>query len=189
MRGAEIFRLRTEFCKIEDGVMWITFPAHLLKMERDADTVDHRVPLIGVAREIVERRIENAWEGWLFFTKNGKPRPYGRSTFSTYIYGLMPGSEKVKRRASEGLICPVIDWSPHALRRTARTLLSAIDCPEDVGESIIGHKQAVMVASYNLHTYDEQKLVWVARLAELVDELGGRQDHSSPSSLGLPARP
>lgn len=174
MRGAEIFSLRKEFCRVEDDVMWVTFPAHLLKMERDSDTVDHRVPLVGVAREIVERRIENAWDGWLFFTKNGKPRQYGRSTFSTYVYGLMPGSEKVKRRTSEGLICPVTDWSPHALRRTARTLLSAIDCPEDVGEAILGHKQAVMVASYNLHTYDEQKLVWLPRLAELVDGLGGR---------------
>lgn len=86
----------------------------------------------------------------------------------------MPESAKAKRRAGDGLVCPVVDWSPHALRRTARTLLSAIDCPEDVAEAIIGHKPAVMVASYNLHSYDAQKRLWLGRLAQLVDELGGK---------------
>lgn len=175
MRGAEIFALRTEFIAQEDDGWWITFPARLLKMERDADIVDHRVPLEGVALAIVQRRMQAAWEGWLFYTGRGNQlRPYHRNTFSSYVYSLMPESAKAKRRAGDGLVCPVVDWSPHALRRTARTLLSAIDCPEDVAEAIIGHKPAVMVASYNLHSYDAQKRLWLGRLALLVDELGGK---------------
>lgn len=174
MRGVEIFALRTEYVTQEEDGWWITFPAHLLKMERDADTVDHRVPLFGEALEIVQRRVAGAWEGWLFFTgRGGKFRPYHRNTFSSYVYSLMPESAKAKRRAGDGLICPVVDWSPHALRRTARTLLSAIDCPEDVGEAIIGHKPGVMVASYNLHTFDAQKQVWVKRLYQTVRKLEG----------------
>ena len=195
MRGAEIFALRAEYVAHEDDGWWITFPARLLKMERDADTVDHRVPLGGVALAIVQRRVQSAWQGWLFFTGRGDVlRPYHRNTFSSYVYSLMPESAKAKRRAGEGLVCPVVDWSPHVLRRTARTLLSAIDCPEDVGEAIIGHKPAVMVASYNLHSYDAQKRLWLLRLALLVDDLGGRQGGAPDQAVAavlpdLPARP
>lgn len=174
MRGVEIFALRTEYVAQEDDGWWITFPAHLLKMERDADTVDHRVPLIGEALEIVQRRMAGAWEGWLFYTgRGGKYRPYHRNTFSSYVYSLMPDSAKAKRRAGDGLVCPVVGWSPHDLRRTARTLLGAIDCPEEVGEAIIGHKQRVMVASYNLHTYDAQKRLWVERLHQALRKIEG----------------
>lgn len=175
MRGVEIFSLRTEHIAQEDGAWWITYPAHLLKMERDADLVDHRVPLSGVALAIVQRRIADAWQGWLFSVGRGdKRRPYQRNTFSSYVYALMPDSAKAKRRlGTGGLVCPVQGWSPHALRRTARTLLSSIDCPEDVGEAIMGHKPDVMVASYNLHTYDRQKVVWLGKLAKVVDGLGG----------------
>lgn len=176
MRGAEIFALRAEYLAQEEDGWWITFPAHLLKMERDADTVDHRVPLFGEALEIVQRRVVGAWEGWLFYTgRGGNFRPYHRNTFSSYVYSLMPDSAKAKRRAGEGLVCPVVGWSPHDLRRTARTLLGAIDCPEEVGEAIIGHKQRVMVASYNLHTYDAQKRLWVERLHQAVRKLEGLQ--------------
>lgn len=196
MRGAEIFALRTEYVAREDDGWWITFPAHLLKMERDADIVDHRVPLDGVALAIVQRRMQDTWQGWLFYTGRGDVlRPYHRNTFSSYVYALMPESAKAKRRAGEGLVCPVVDWSPHVLRRTARTLLSAIDCPEDVGEAIIGHKPAVMIASYNLHSYDAQKRLWLGRLAQLVDELGGRHEARPDQAAaddalpGLPARP
>ena len=205
MRGAEIFALRAEYVAREDDGWWITFPARLLKMERDADTVDHRVPLADHALAIVQRRMQDAWQGWLFFTGRGDVlRPYHRNTFSSYVYSLMPESAKARRRAGAGLVCPVVDWSPHALRRTARTLLSALDCPEDVGEAIIGHKPGVMVASYNLHSFDAQKRLWLARLGQLVDSLGGQpatapagapgvQDVGTAAAAadlpGLPARP
>lgn len=172
MRGVEIFALRVEYITEEDDGWWITFPAHLLKQERNADIVDHRVPLMGVTLEIVRRRMAAAWDGWLFWTKRGKNlRVHNQKAFGSYVNALMPNSAKVKRRASVGLICPVANWSAHDLRRTARTLLSSISVPEDVGEAIIGHKPATMVASYNLHTYDEQKRDWVARLARLLGTL------------------
>lgn len=174
MRGAEIFALKKDYIVKEEDGWWITFPSHLLKMERDADTVDHRVPLESVALKIVQRRIETAWEDRLFFISRGhQNKPYQRNTFSNYIYALMPYSAKVRTRSSEGLICPVSEWTPHALRRTVRTLLSSMDCPEEVGEAFIGHKPDVMIASYNLHTYDKQKRLWGKKLAALVDSLGG----------------
>lgn len=180
MRGVEIAGLKTDYITQEEDGWWVTFPAHLLKQERDADIVDHRVPLTPRALEIVQRRARDAWEGRLFYlTRGGVHRPYNRNTFSSYVYGIMPDNAKARRRQGVGLICPVVGWTAHDLRRTARTLLGLLDCPNEVGEAVIGHKPADLVGTYNLHTYDRQKRLWLTRLAARLDEL----------YAGLPARP
>jgi len=181
LRGVEITGLRVEFVGEEADGWWITFPAHLLKMERDRDIVDHRVPLVGAALAIVQRRIGQARDGWLFWTdRGGVFRPYTQSAYATFVYDIQPNLSYKTRRQPDA-ICPVVKWSPHDLRRTARTLLGAMDCPEEVGEAIIGHKPREIVGTYNLHTYDRQKRVWLPRLAEKLGQLMGQ--------AGLPARP
>jgi integrase len=183
MRGVEITGLRVEFLSEEADGFWITYPAHLLKMERDRDIVDHRVPACGLALEILRRRIGQARDGWLFWTdRGGVFRPYNQSAYATYIYDIQPNVSYKARRQPDA-ICPVVKWSPHDLRRTARTLLGSMDCPDEVGEAIIGHKPREMVGTYNLHTYDRQKRLWVARLAEKLGHL------LATSQDGLPARP
>lgn len=180
MRGVEIAGLKSEYVTQESDGWWITFPAHLLKQERDADIVDHRVPLTPRVLEIVQRRMQNTWDGRLFYLERGGVyRPYNRNTFSSYVYGIMPDNAKSRRRQGEGLICPVIGWTAHDLRRTARTLLGAMDCPDEIGEAIMGHTPDDLVGTYNLHSYDSQKRLWLARLADKLDGL----------QAGFPARP
>jgi integrase len=150
-------------------------------MERDRDIVDHRVPLVGAALTIVQRRMGQARDGWLFWTdRGGVFRPYTQSAYATFVYDIQPNLSYKTRRQPDA-ICPVVKWTPHDLRRTARTLLGAMDCPEEVGEAIIGHKPREIVGTYNLHTYDRQKRVWLPRLAEKLGQLMGQ--------AGLPARP
>ena len=184
LRGVEITGLRVEYITEEGDGWWITYPAHLLKMERDRDIVDHRVPLCGRALDIVHRRIGQARDGWLFWTdRGGVFRPYNQSAYGNYIYDIQPNVSSSKVRRQPDAMCPIVKWAPHDLRRTARTLLGSLDCPDEVGESIIGHKPRELVGTYNLHTYDRQKRVWQPRLAEKLGQL------LSEGQAGLPARP
>jgi len=42
-----------------------------------------------------------------------------------------------------------VDFRLHDLRRTARTLMSRLDVPEDIAELAIGHVRADLIARYN----------------------------------------
>src|SRR5690606_32730251 len=63
----------------------------------------------------------------------------------------------------------VTHWSPHDLRRTSRTLLAKMGCPEEVGEAILGHITPGVAGVYNRYRYDAEKLQWLQRLAERLE--------------------
>jgi len=171
LRGVEILGLRSDYISEEEDGWWATIPAATLKMERDRDIVDHRVPLIGRALEIVKRRLGQARNGWLFWTdRGGRFRPYNQRAFSRYVYDIQPGY-KSTTKAKREVLCPVGDWSAHDLRRTARTLLADLGCSNEIGESILGHKPADVLGTYNLHTYDREKREWLAKLATSLEPL------------------
>ena len=65
----------------------------------------------------------------------------------------------------------VTHWSPHDLRRTGRTLLAKLGCPNEVGESILGHVQPGVVGVYNLHAYDAERRHWLAVLDKHLESL------------------
>ena len=156
--------------QVHSDELWWTIPKALTKNADIEDAVDLRVPLYGRARQIVERRLKAVGaSGWLFEAKGGGQ--YKQHTFSTYIYSLQPYSEKVARRESEGLICPVTHWTLHNLRRTGRTLLSSLGCSNEVGEAIIGHMPTEIVATYNLHSYDGEKGIWLKQLSDYLEAL------------------
>lgn len=170
-RGVEICAMRPEHLAREpDGLLWWTVPKALTKNAANEDAVDLRVPLFGRAREVVERRLKGVGaSGWLFERRGGGQ--YLQKTFSTYVYSLQAYSEKVARRGGGGLICPVQGWTPHNLRRTSRTLLSALGCTDEVGEAIIGHMPREIVSIYNLHSYDAERVLWLGKLAEHLEGL------------------
>lgn len=171
MRGVELFGMRPEYVSQEDDGWWMTYPVGLLKTADQVDTVDHRVPLVGRALDIVRRRMQRPTEsGYLFESaRGGRFFQYTQKTFSTYAYNLMPYSSKVLKRASEGLVSPVIKWSPHDLRRTARTTLSRLRCPVQIAEAFIGHKPPGIIGVYDLHTFDQEKREWSLKLADYME--------------------
>jgi integrase len=170
-RGVEICGLRPEHLAIEgDGELWWTVPKALTKNADVEDAVDLRVPLFGQACEVIERRLKAVGDsGFLFAGRDGGQ--YLQKTYSTYIYGLQPYSEKVARRESEGLICPVQGWTPHNLRRTGRTLLSSLGCSDEVAEAIIGHMPSEIVGIYNAYSYDAERKLWLGKLSAYLDLL------------------
>jgi integrase len=123
------------------------------------------VPLVGRALEVVQRRLKAVGRsGYLFEDLRGEP--YTQHDFSTYIYSLQPYSAKAAMREGEGLVLPVTQWTPHNLRRTARTLLASLGCPNEVGEAILGHLPAEIVGTYNAYTYDAERRHWLMLLSQ-----------------------
>lgn len=169
-RGVEILAMRPEHISEEKDGWWWTIPKAATKNERFAEAVDLRVPLVGRALKIVQRRLKAVGKSGLLF-EDARGEQYTQHDFSTYIYGLQPYSEKVARRSSEGLVLPVTHWTPHNLRRTSRTMLAALGCPEEVAEAILGHLPTVIVGTYNAHTYDKERRQWLGKLSKHLEAL------------------
>lgn len=179
-RGAEIFGMRPEHVTHEPDGWWWTVPKNMTKNAKSQQAVDLRVPLVGRALEIVQRRIGAVGEsGWLFADDHGKQ--YQQHFFSTYIYNLQPYSRKVTQRQGAGLVLPVASWSPHDLRRTGRTLLASLGCRDEVAEAIIGHVPKDIVGTYNRHSYDAERRHWLGLLAVHLDSLAPVQASSFPA--------
>jgi integrase len=178
-RGSEIFAMRPEHVAKEGAVLWWTVPKELTKNARFAEAVDLRVPLFGQARQVVERRLASVGRSGFLF-ENGKGEQYTQHAFSTYIYDLQPYSPKAKRRGSQVTEMPVTNWTPHNLRRTGRTLLAALGCPREIAEAVVGHMPPAIEATYNVHTYDAERVEWLQRLDAHLASL---------ASVGAPARP
>lgn len=163
-RGSEILSMKPEHIKREGKQWWWTVPIALTKNAKVKNAVDLRVPLFGRALEVVQRRVKKVGEsGFLFEDVRGEQ--YTQHDFSTYIYNLQPYSSKTKERQGEGLMLPVTHWTPHNLRRTGRTALAALKCPQEVGEAIVGHMPTAIIATYNLHTYDDERVEWLGKLS------------------------
>lgn len=169
-RGSEILAMRPEHVREEASGWWWTIPVALTKNARHEHAVDHRVPLFGQALAIVQRRLKVVGKsGYLFEDVRGEQ--YTQHDFSTYIYGLQPHSEKVARRQGEGLVLPVAGWTPHDLRRTGRTLLAQLGCPQEVAEAILGHLPKGVVGVYNAYTYDAERQHWLQALSAYLERL------------------
>lgn len=80
----------------------------------------------------------------------------------TKVHYLQPYSKARPDHIRERLT--VTHWSPHDLRRTGRTLLAALGCPNEVGEAILGHVQPGIVGTYNLHKYSVERRQWLTAL-------------------------
>lgn len=158
-RGAEIVSiLGNEVTNESSGWVW-TIPKNKTKNARHANAIDHRVPLVGKALSIVLDRKTQYGDGYLFPAKDGK-RHVAQLSVSTRVFEL----NRDKR-------LPVYDWSPHDLRRTSRTILAKIECPDSVAESILGHVIPGVMGVYNRYHYDEEKRVWLIKLSDYLEEL------------------
>lgn len=178
-RGSEIFAMNASQLAEKDGVLWWTIPKELTKNARFPDATDLRVPLFGRAREVVKRRLREADEdGDLFLSATGSR--YSTRTFSGYLYDLQPYSPKSLRKGRVRKVLTVTDWTAHNLRRTTRTMLSALGCPKEVAEAIVGHMPEKIEGTYNAYSYDAERVQWLSRVDQRLEEL---------ASLALQARP
>lgn len=171
-RGAEIVAMeRGEITTEVDGTWW-TVPRAKLKMRRNPLTVDLRVPLVGDALDVVKRRLA-ATAGraapWLFPSPGQGTGHIQQKAVGLAVWSHMPHAgtrpEWVRPRL------PVAAWAPHDLRRTVRTQLAAMGCPPDVAEAILGHQQPGVQGTYNRHSYDAERRLWLTRWAGRLAEI------------------
>lgn len=168
-RGVEILRIRPEHVRLEGKALWVTLPKSQTKNADIPRATDLRIPLFGRARDVVLRRCEAAKGGGVMWPDRAG-KAYTQKAFSTAVYDLMPDSPKGKRRRGTGW--PVTGWSAHRLRATVRTLLAGMGCPHEVGEAIMGHLPAVVAGTYNRHTYDAERALWLRRLSDQLEAAG-----------------
>lgn len=173
-RGVEILGVEgKEINKEADGLFWWVMPKEKTKNARHDDATDLRVPLFGRARAVFLRRKDQYGDGLLFPAKrrDGLIVPTEQKTIQSTVWMHQPYSTTRPEDYRPRL--PVTHWSPHDLRRTARTFLSSLGCPRDVAESIIGHMLPGVEGVYNKHTFDKERVEWLGRLSDYLESLVG----------------
>lgn len=172
-RGAEIMPMEVSEITEEGDCWWWTIPKEKTKNARHEGATDLRVPLIGRAREVVLRRMRQT-DRYLF-KSTGKAGYTEQKTIQGTVYTHQPYATRLReRKGNHTPILTVTRWAPHDLRRSVRTLLAKMGCPNDVAESVLGHMQPGVVGVYNRHTYDAERLEWLTRLDERLEQLAAQ---------------
>jgi integrase len=167
-RGAEIVAMERSEIAMEKGVLWWTIPVPKLKGRRHPVRTALRVPLVGRAAAVVRRRLAATDSNWLW-PSVGKAAHVLQKAIGVAVWSHMPyaGTRPEWQRPR----LTVTRWAPHDLRRTARTMLSSLGCPSEVGEAILGHMLPGVERIYNLHCYDAERVEWLQRLSERLEQL------------------
>ena len=169
-RGGEVVAMERAELAQADGVLWWTIPRRKLKMRRLPLLTDLRVPLVGRAEQVVRRRQAASAGRWLFPSRGGAGSGHiEQKVLGVAVWTHMPACELRPEWVRPRL--PVQAWAPHDLRRTARTILAAMGCPDAVAEAILGHHPPGVQGTYNRHGYDAERLVWLSRLADRLEQL------------------
>ncbi|PKO51457.1 MAG: alpha/beta hydrolase, partial [Betaproteobacteria bacterium HGW-Betaproteobacteria-21] len=137
-RGAEIVAMEGKEVREEgDGILWWTIPKAKTKSARHENAGDLRVPLFGRARAVALRRMDLYGDGWLYpnKTRDGRLSHTQQKVIQESVYSRQPYCQI--RPEWERSRLPVTHWSPHDLRRSARTLLTAMGCPSEVAEAVL----------------------------------------------------
>jgi integrase len=182
-RGAEIVTMQYGEVQEEPNGWWWTIPKEKTKNARHATAQDLRVPLIGRARAIVLRRraaVEDKPEtmGYLFPSRGGRLPHIEQKTIQSSLYAYQPYAAEFREKQGRTTLplLPVSHWSPHDLRRSVRTLLASMGCPDAVAEAVLGHMPSGIVGVYNRHTYDAERLDWLTKLDVKLESLA--QQHA-----------
>ena len=79
-----------------------------------------------------------------------------------------------------------IDVTPHALRRTFKTMLGEIGAPPYVGSAALGHAPGDATASaYDKATYFAERVEYVGRLADRLDVLEVGSERCPAAEAGM----
>lgn len=170
-REGEIVQMHREQI---DGHWW-TIPAAITKNRRE-----HRVYLTDLAMELIGDN-----KGYIFPSVRGGEHIATASLSQIVNRGAVTdvilkkvGNRKTKARTNKYFGLP--RWTPHDLRRTARTNMARIGVPGEVAEEILNHKKDKLVGTYNLYGYDDEKKYALIKWEEFLRGiLAGKPDQKS----------
>jgi len=164
LRSGEVCGIHARELVERGGVLWLDIPGKRMKGGKA-----HSIPLVGRAKKIVEAR-RNAG-GWLFPHKDGD-KPIAQKVLGVEVYACSGRSKAAAYKSRR--VCPVKDWAPHDLRRTARTMLAEMGCPFEVGEAILAHQLPGVAGVYARAEHAAAKVDWLTKLGRYLDKLPGR---------------
>ncbi len=163
-RSGEVAQMHSE--QINDR--WWTIPAKVAKNGRE-----HRVYLTDTALSLISGR-----KGHIFPSEKGSTGHIAVNTIAQAIYrGYSTDEfEKVvgvnKIKASKAPYFGMTPWSPHDLRRTARTNMPRVGVSDEHAEEILNHTKPGIIGVYNKYRYDNEKkaalLKWETLLIEIL---------------------
>jgi integrase len=145
-----------------DGI-W-TIPAERYKTKRP-----NFVPLSKTALTLIERQQKLADCQYVFPTS--AKTPYSRSGKSkakldSAVFAAM------KARAKKGAkVKPILNWALHDLRRTAKTLMVRAGVRPDISERVLGHVITGVEATYDRHSYADEKREALEKLAAMIERI------------------
>jgi integrase len=151
---------------------WWTIPAERAKNGRT-----HRVFLAPTAKELIGDK-----QGYIFESpRGGKPMDGNAVAYSVRRSLEIPGRQDGKGEDASGTGEDIAGrklemepWTPHDLRRTAATNMSALGFPDETVDAVLNHVKKGVIAIYNRHGYDKEKQqaleAWERRLKVI---LGG----------------
>jgi len=80
-------------------------------------------------------------------------------------------TEQAWRLRRDNKMLDIKPWTPHDLRRSVRTGLSRLGCPNEVGEAVLGHSKQGIEGTYDLHQYEPECREWLQLWANHLDAL------------------
>ena len=148
-RSGEVSQMQSE--QIKDR--WWTIPAEVTKNGRE-----HRVYLTDTALSLIGNR-----KGYIFPTGRGNRKHVAVNTLAQAINRgylsddvvKLVGTRKIKARKEPYF--GMTPWSPHDLRRTARTNMPRVGVSDEHAEEVINHTKPGIIGVYNKYRYDKEK--------------------------------
>jgi integrase len=119
---------------------WLIPVQRLGKKKNVAAATPHLVPLSALGLSVLKDLKALASDSpWLLPSTQDKSRPMDA------------------RALNRAITRKDLGWSPHDVRRTVRTRLSALEIPAIVAERVIGHELPELIAVYDVHAYEAEK--------------------------------
>ena len=140
---------------------WWTIPWQRIKTEKrkgKKNVRDHRVYLTPLAKSVIPLS-----DDYIFPASRGALGPVKTNTLAHHFSFQKPNYLGLPR------------WTPHDLRRTARTGMAALGVQERHAEAVLNHAQEGVKKIYDRHHYDNEKkealLAWSNHLEKLIPEM------------------
>lgn len=167
LRSGELRQARWEHVDWKNKTLTIPVANQKLSKKKEQDAKPFVVPLSRQAISVLESltQLDDTW----VFPGRRTDEPLQRKAMEYAVRRLF----ELKSEPLKG----VADFSPHDLRRTFRSGLSALRIPPHVAERSLNHSLGRIVDTYDQHDYLDERREAVQRWADQVDLYVNRPDN------------
>jgi len=131
------------------------------KTKKDEDEEPLQVPLIRLAREVIEKARAYSDKSAYVFKSTHRKSPVTRAGMGRAVKRYWPKMKEIEK-----------SFTPHDLRRTLRTRLAELGVDNIIAERVLGHRLQGMLAVYNQYPYEQEKREalekWEAKLRLII---------------------